>query len=242
LILGLIIAVVDIAAFGELYVLAQTSAVSFSPHGTWLAFAVLTALIASLLMLSARTLKRLLVLSTVEDVGFLLFGIVSLSSWGLAGALLAAATHALAKALLFVSLIAPEADGALETGRGLAVRYPVSAFGFLFGLLAMVGVPPLIGFIGRWKLYTAALQISPLLMAAFLLASAFALIGYIRALTRMWWGPALPAETTSVGNSAGAAHSEPLCLKAVIVGFVLLVLAGGLAPQAIESLLNGGRL
>ncbi len=239
LILAVIIAVVDIAAFGELYALAQASPAMFAPRGAWLTFAVISALVASLLMLSARTLKRLLVLSTVEDVGFLLFGIVCMSSWGLAAALLAAATHALAKALLFVCLIAPEADGALETGRGLAVKYPVSAFGFLFGFLAMTGVPPLMGFIGRWKLYTAALQISPLLMAAFLLASAFALIGYLRAFTRDWWGP---AEATSVEHAAIAAGPEPLLLKAVIVGVVLLLLAGGLAPQAIESLLTGGRL
>ncbi len=55
-------------------------------------------------MLTQRSLKRLLVLSTVEDVGFLLLGVASASSLGMQGAMIAAATHALAKALLFICL------------------------------------------------------------------------------------------------------------------------------------------
>jgi hypothetical protein len=95
-------------------------------------------------MLTQRSLKRLLVFSTVEDVGFLLLGVASLSTiLGISGALFAAATHALAKALLFACLSGPEADGALDGEHtGLASRYPVSAFGFLFGMLAMLGIPP----------------------------------------------------------------------------------------------------
>ena len=142
-------------------------------------------------MLTQRSLKRLLVLSTVEDIGFLLLGLASASLLGYSGALIAAATHALAKALLFICLSAPEAEGALDTKHtGLANRYPVSAFGFLFGMLAMLGVPPTLGYIGRWRLYETALQIAPLLLAAFILSSVFALIAYTLALTRVWWGPA----------------------------------------------------
>ncbi len=114
-------------------------------------------------MLTQRSLKRLLVLSTVEDVGFLLLGVASASLIGIQGALIAASTHALAKALLFTCLAAPEAAGALNTEPiALATRYPVSAFGFLFGMLAMLGVPPTLGFIGRWRLYSSALQIGRL--------------------------------------------------------------------------------
>lgn len=236
-VLGLIIAVIDIAAFGELYVLAQSAPDVFLPRGAWLAFAVVTSLVASLLMFSTRTLKRLLVLSTVEDIGFLLLGLVSVSALGMSGALFAATTHAFAKALLFACLSAPESDGALDANHtGLAVRYPMSAFGFLFGFLAMLGIPPLIGFVGRWKLYTTALQISPILCGAFLLSSAFALIAFVRALTRFWWGP----EPASDLGAAAHRAAEPWLLKTIILGLVLVLLAGGVWPQAIEQFLAGG--
>ncbi len=247
LLLGLIIAVVDIAAFGELYVIAQGSAALLTPQGMWLAVAAATSLIAALLMLSQRSLKRLLVLSTIEDVGFLLLGIACASDLGANGALAAASTHALAKALLFACLSAPEAGGALDGHQiGLAVRYPLSAFGFLFGMLAMLGVPPTLGYIGRWKLYEAALQIGPLLLTAFILSSVFALIAYVLALTRIWWGPAdgldSPLQNSPVPDRRilKSPTREPLVLKATIVALVVLLLVAGMWPQTLHMLPGGG--
>jgi multicomponent Na+:H+ antiporter subunit A len=198
--LGLIVAVVDMAAFGEFWVAAQSVPDFFLPHGILLGVAAATSLLAALLMLTQRSLKRLLVLSTVEDVGFLLLGVFSLNSaLGITGALVAAATHSLAKAVLFVCLSGPEADGALDGEHtGLIGRYPVSAFGFLFGMLAMLGIPPTLGYIGRWRLYETAYQISPWLLAAFVLSSMFALIAYTLALTRIWWGLSEPQPVTPV--------------------------------------------
>jgi len=164
------------------------------------------------LMLTQRSLKRLLVLSTVEDVGFLLLGVFSLKTLGYEGAMIAAATHALAKALLFVCLSGPEADGALSgEATGLATRYPVSAFGFLFGMLAMLGIPPTMGFIGRWRLYETALQINPLLLTVFILSSVMALIAYTLALTRVWWGPASGLEQPQASPPQPSAHPFRFC-------------------------------
>ncbi len=237
LVLGLIIAVVDMAAFGELYLIAQSSPGSFTPQGLWLGVAGATSLIGALLMLSQRDLKRILVLSTIEDVGFLLLGLACASALGYSGVLVAAATHALAKALLFACLSGPEAEGALGEGHtGLAGRYPVSAFGFLFGMLAMLGVPPTLGYIGRWRLYETALQIGPLLLTVFILSSVFALIAYVLALTRVWWGPARDPDPPLQNQQT----REPLLLRATIVVLVVLLLAAGLWPHAMQ-MLPGGR-
>ena len=127
--------------------------------------ALLTSLMAAVLMLAQRSIKRLLVLSSIEDFGFLLLGIASISSLGQDGVLLAAASHALGKSLLFIAIAAPERDGALARGdTGLAGRYPFSAFGFLMGMLTLLGIPPMLGFAGRWKLYETALAIHPALL------------------------------------------------------------------------------
>jgi multicomponent Na+:H+ antiporter subunit A len=234
LVLGLIIAVVDMAAFGELYVTVQSFPGLLTPQGLWLGAAAATSLLAALLMLSQRSLKRLLVLSTIEDVGFLLLGLASVTVLGMKGAMIAATTHALAKALLFICLSAPEADGALDGEHtGLITRYPVSAFGFLFGMLAMLGIPPMLGYIGRWRLYETAEQISPLLAAVFILSSIFALIAYVLALTRIWWGP--PHEP-SPHPTPPHLTSEPLALQAVIVALVGLLLAGGLWPGVLQMI------
>jgi multicomponent Na+:H+ antiporter subunit A len=233
-VLGLIIAVVDMAAFGELYVASQATPGVFTPQGMWLGAAAATSLLAALLMLTQRSLKRLLVLSTVEDVGFLLLGLAAANVLGTDGALVAAATHALAKALLFACLSGPEAAGMLDGKHtGLANRFPVSTFGFLFGMLAMLGIPPMLGFLGRWRLYETALQMGPGLVAVFILSSVLALIAYVLALTQIWWGPERepsppPAETHPT--------NEPFVLQTVIVVLVALLLVAGAWPHVLQML------
>jgi multicomponent Na+:H+ antiporter subunit D len=228
--MGVIVAVVDIAAFGEFYLTAQTHPEFLQPHALWIAAAVASSLLASLLMLTERNMKRMLALSTVEDMGFLLLGIASASALGLQGALFAATVHALAKALLFISLSAPEADGALTNHtRGVATRYPVSAAGFLVGMLAMLGVPPLLGFAGRWRLYQTAAGMNHGLLAGFILSSMFALIAYVLCLTRCWWGPRDESDRTTY-------TPETLSYRLAVVGLIVVLLAGGLWPDALLAL------
>jgi len=236
LVLGLIIAVVDMAAFGEFLASAFTVPSYVLPTGFLVGASAATSLIAAVLMLTQRSLKRLLVLSTVEDIGFLLLGVTSIfvNLIGYQGAIIAATTHALAKALLFICLSAPEADGALDGEHtGLITRYPVSAFGFLFGMLAMLGIPPMLGYIGRWRLYETAVQIGWPLAAVFILSSIFALIAYVLALTRVWWGP--PHEP-SPHPTPPHPTSEPFVLRAVIVALVALLLVGGIWPGVLQMI------
>jgi multicomponent Na+:H+ antiporter subunit A len=241
-VLGLIIAVVDMAAFGELYIAVHTSPGLFTPTALWLGFAAATSFLAALLMLTQRSLKRLLVLSTVEDVGFLLLGIASATALGTTGALVAATTHALAKALLFTCLAGPEAARLLEGNHtGLITRYPVSAFGFLFGMLAMLGIPPTIGFIGRWKLYETAVQIGWPLGAIFILSSILALIAYVLALTGIWWGPPSNADSPPHEVEPITDAKEPFVLKSTVVLLVALILAAGIWPSLLD-IVKWGRL
>jgi len=233
LVLGLIIAVLDIATFGEMYLIAQTAPWIVTPRGLWLGTAIASALVGSILMLAQRNLKRLLVLSTIEDLGFLMLGVASASQIGMTGAMLGAVVHALAKALLFICLSAPEADGNLKPESvGLTTLYPLSGAGFVFGMLAMLGIPPTLGFIARWRLYETALHTSPLVLFGFVLSSGFALIAYVFALTRMWWGPENPSITS---------NKEPIALRGTVIILVVLLVAAGLWPNALQAITWGIR-
>jgi multicomponent Na+:H+ antiporter subunit A len=236
LVLGVIIAVVDMAAFGELLLGSQTILALLTPQPLFLYAATLTSLVAALLMLTQRSLKRLLVLSTAEDVGFLLLGAAAASRLGQTGVIIAAATHTLAKALLFICLAAPEADGALDAEPvALAARYPVSAFGFLFGMLAMLGIPPTLGFLGRWRLYSVAFEVGKCPLTIFIVASILALIAYTLALTRNWWGPPPKPEIDAPPQPQAR---EPFAIKATIVVLVAILLVGGIWPHAWQMLMG----
>jgi len=237
LVIGLVICVLDIAAFGELCVVTKAAPWMLEPKGLCLSVAAISAFVAALLMLAQKDVKRLLALSTVEDIGFLCFGLVASATVGFEGAVLGAATHALAKALLFISISSPEANGDLRsTSRGLASRYPVSAAGFLIGMLAVLGIPPTIGFAGRWRIYEMGAQLGAGWLAVLIASSMLALIAYVRALTRMWWG-VYPAEDSVGLAPAVETGTAKTCI--VILG-ALLVLAG-VAPSMLRILTWGAR-
>jgi len=239
LVLGMIIAVVDMAAFGEFWARVPDVSSLATPQWLLLAAAGATSLIAALLMLTQKSLKRLLVLSTIEDAGFLLLGVASATRLGMEGAMIAATTHALAKALLFTCLSAPENAGELDRLGGLTTRFPFSGFGFLFGMLAMLGVPPLLGFAGRWRLYESALLIHPALAAVFILSSIFALIAYVQALVRQWWGP--NPYPNANPECKTCPKREVFLVKAVVIVLVVALLAAGAWPGLLQFV-QGGHL
>jgi multicomponent Na+:H+ antiporter subunit A len=241
--LGLMIAVIDISTVAEISSRAQGEPSLLAPAWLWLVLATVTSLAAGLLMLCERSLKRLLVLSSIEDFGFVLLGISCLSTVGRDGVIFAATSHALAKGLLFVCISTPERDHALHvTDSGLAHAYPCSAFGFLIGMLAMIGVPPLAGYPGRWRLYEAALQMHPALLACFIAASAMSLIAYISVFATRWWGDSSNQRLHQHQRLHDPPHrSEPWLIRASIVVLAAALLTAGLWPQAIFDTLQGGR-
>jgi multicomponent Na+:H+ antiporter subunit D len=103
-------------------------------------------------------------------------------------------------------------------------------------MLAMLGIPPTMGFLGRWRLYETAVQIGWPLAAVFILSSIFALIAYTLALTRIWWGP---THEPSPPPSSPHPTREPFLLQATIIALTVLLLAAGIWPDALQLLLGG---
>jgi multicomponent Na+:H+ antiporter subunit A len=233
LVTGLVVAVVDVAAFGELLTLRIAEPALFAPGAPWLALGVASAVLGALLGMAQRELKRLLAFSTIQDMGLLVVAAALAGEHGVAGAALGAGVHAVGKALLFASVAAPEAEGApLLDARGLAVRHPVAAAGFLVGALSVLGVPPTVGFSAHWRVFSA-LAGSPALLAVLSGAAMLSVAVYARAVALFWWGP----ESGAAPPAARPArpYHRPL-LSAAVLLLSAALLAAGLWPR----LLGGG--
>ena len=219
---GLVAAVVDVAAFGQLLVLRQSSPWLFEPALPWLIFALISAFVGAVLMLGQKDIKRLLAFSTIEDMGYLVLGVTVAGNLGLAGAAAGAAVHALAKALLFSSLTKIESDGVplSLSVKGMASRYPVAGAAFLFGMLAMLGLPPTAGYPARWRLYQCAGQAGAYALIILIAATALAVLAYSRVIAYYWWGG---------GDTIKA--SEPAVLTVAYAGLAVLLLVFGSMPR-----------
>ena len=124
-----------------------------------------------LFALAQHDLKRLLAYHSVENVGIIALGLglgvvglatgqSGLAAAGFAGGLLHVLNHALFKALLFLgagAVLHETGTRHLEHLGGLMRRMPVTGAAFLVGSVAIVGLPPLNGFVSEFLVYSGAL-------------------------------------------------------------------------------------
>jgi multicomponent Na+:H+ antiporter subunit D len=222
---ALIVAVIDIAAFLELVHVSESLPwLIEAARPLWLAVALISMFGGAFLALAQRDVKRMLAFSTIDDMGYLLLGALLLPSTGMAGALIGALAHGIFKALLFGAVAV--AEGGLGRpltldAAGLLSRFPVAGAAFIAGSLGMLGVPPLLGFAGRWRLYLSAAEGgSAALILAMMAATGLALCYYVRGIHRVWLGP----------GDAPVTRPEPRLAQAVLLALITLGLVLGLAP------------
>ena len=224
---ALIVGVLGIAEFGELVGLRLAIPWAFDGYkGLWLTLALASMFGGALLALAQRDLKRMLAFSTIDDMGYLLLGVLVGSKLGLTGAMFGALSHALFKVLLFGSLgIAEKGSGRPVTldCRGFASRFPVSGAAFIVGALGMIGMPPFFGFVGRWRLYLTGIEYGgPTLVLAMAAATGLSILYFVRAIHRVWLGQ-------PQGNATAAA-SEPGIAAILLVLLIAAALLLGIFP------------
>ena len=155
---------------------------------------VISAVVAALLALGQKDIKRMLAYSSISQVGYIVLGIGLGTPLGILGGLFHLFNHALAKGLLFLTSGSVQmATGTrnLDEMGGLAKRMPWTAATNLVGSLSIAGVPPLGGFwsklviimalvqAGRWPYAVIAVLASVLTLWYYLLIQRKAFFGKI---------------------------------------------------------------
>jgi multicomponent Na+:H+ antiporter subunit D len=232
----LIVSVVDIATFGELAALRESSPWAFGEYApVWMAVALLSMFGGVLLALAQTELKRMLAFSTINDLGFLLLGLIIGSPAGIAGASIGALSHALSKVILFGAVgFAERQIGQTVTldTPGLAARLPLAGAAFIIGAFSFIGVPAGFGFVGYWRIYVAATEFGgPVLILALLMVAALDLLCYARVIHRTWLGPAEIAITGAPAYLAPAVLVF-LAVVAVVLGSYPSVLTAAVASPS----------
>lgn len=188
--------IIKMGVYGLLRVLSLMGAPPEWFGWTLLAVGAASGLLGVLWAIAQGDIKRLLAYSSVENVGVIAMGIgvgalgsayghPAIAVIGYAAAALHAANHALFKTLLFLAAGAVyRATGTrnLEELGGLARHMPLTWAVFLVGSLAIIGLPPLNGFVSEWILYQGLFRAGATvsgLRLAILFAPALALIGGI---------------------------------------------------------------
>ncbi|MBQ8831409.1 MAG: proton-conducting membrane transporter [Oscillospiraceae bacterium] len=152
----------------------------------WLILTLVTVFMGSMLAYREKVFKKRLAYSTVSQASYILFGLALLQPSGLTGSLLHVVFHAVIKSCLFLSagaIIYKTGKTNVDDLRGIGKEMPVTIWCYTIAGAALVGIPPLSGFISKWHLATGALEsglgVFSWLGPVVLLVSALLTAGYL---------------------------------------------------------------
>ncbi len=175
-------------------------------------------------------LKRLLAYSSVAHAGYVMMGLVVGSEIGMASVLLYLAVYIFMNmgAFTMVILLCRQnfRGDRVEDFRGLARAHPLAGIGFVIFFLSLAGIPPTAGFVGKFYLFSAAIESGYIWLALIgVLNSVLSVYYYFKIVANMYM--AEPAGKVDISTSV------PLRLAlGLMVAGVLLI---GVYPDPLIS-------
>jgi NADH-quinone oxidoreductase subunit N len=209
--------------------------------------AIITMLVGTVVAIVQTDVKRMLAYSSIAHAGFILVGVVALTSSGISGVMVYLVAYGLATigAFAVVSLVresqAGEGGGAvvaeathLSQWAGLGRRSPWLAGAFTLFLLSFAGIPLTAGFTGKFAVFSAAVDGGMWWLALIgVAASAAAVFFYVRLIVLMYFTD--PAGTPGEGTTViGGEGFTIVAIGAAVVGTILL----GVLPSPVLELLG----
>ena len=185
----------------------------------------------ALMAFAEKDIKRVIAYSSVSQMGYILFGLGSLTESGLQGAVMHVVYHAIVKGLLFMVvgiIIRTTKERDIRKLGGLGKAYPILCVTGAIGALGISGMPPLGIFNSEWMIFSGGFEtrFSPILSIATLVGSIFTVIYALRFFGGIFMGKPQPIKLPKK-------PPQSLLIPTVVVSAFLLI--EGLLPGPLLS-------
>jgi NADH-quinone oxidoreductase subunit N len=153
--------------------------------------AVLTMTVGNITALYQKNIKRMLAYSSIAHAGYILVGFVAVNQIGITGILFYLLSYAFMNVGAFAILILVGKKGEernnLEDFTGFGFKRPLLAMVMSIFLFSLAGIPPAAGFIGKFYLFSGAIQGGYIWLAIIgVLNSAASVYYYLRVMVYMY--------------------------------------------------------
>jgi NADH-quinone oxidoreductase subunit N len=136
----------------------------FDWQGLLIVLSVATMTVGNIAALTQNNMKRLLAYSSIAHAGYIMMGVVALSGAGARSLLIYLFAYLFMNlgAFLVVTLVHLHDDTFdLRDYPGLYRRAPLLTVAMAFFMLSLVGIPPLVGFLGKLYVFGAVVNMGP---------------------------------------------------------------------------------
>lgn len=210
-----------------------------------LPLAIIAMFAASIVAIFQDDLKRMLAYSSVAQIGYILLGFTFLTDTGLTAGIVHLFNHAVTKAALFMvagSFIFAAGTSSLSKLGGIGRDMPWTTAAFVIAGLSIIGLPLTVGFVSKWYLVLAALELGWWPVALMIMASSLLAIIYIWRVIEIAYLKPAPE-----GVTRGEAPLSMLLPTWVFVGLTIwfgvnAMMTSTAAGRAADALINSSHM
>jgi NADH-quinone oxidoreductase subunit N len=192
----------------------------------WL-FALLTMTVGNVVALSQTDIKRMLAYSSIAHAGYLLVGFVAGSELAMSGMLFYLMGYAFMNMGAFgvIALMGKSGEDYTKISdfAGMGFKYPLMGLALSIFMFSMAGIPPTAGFMGKFYIFTAAINSGFIWLAIFgVINSVISIYYYLRVIVTLYFQDAEQEITLSA--------TSPAIVVAIVLA-VIGVLFMGILPS-----------
>lgn len=181
----------------------------------------------NLVALVQKDIKRMLGFSGIAHAGYVLLGLITLKDSGYAVAVYYIAGYMLMNLACFLVICKVSRDGEnlnISDLAGLHKRAPLLALTMAVGMFALAGIPPFVGFMGKFMLLAGALREGYLLLVILAAINTAISIYYYLSVVRISY--------CSDPEERPAVELDPMT-KAVSLALMVIIIIMGVAPARV---------
>jgi NADH-quinone oxidoreductase subunit N len=205
------------------------------------ALAVISMFLGAVAAIGQRDIKRLMAYSSIAHMGYALVGLAAGTAEGVQAMLIYMAIYVTMNVGTFAFILSMEKDGrpvtSIDSLNSFAKKEPLKALAMLVLMFSLAGVPPMVGFFGKFYVLQAAVDADMAWLAlAGAVASVIGAFYYLRIVFFMYFG----AETEGVQSRMVPVQWVALVAVAgiMLAGIVNLFGVGSVAAAAAASLVG----
>ena len=186
--------------------------------------------------IAQKNIKRLLAYSSIGHVGYVLIALVAASDQGIRSASIYMFIYLIMNISVFSILLSLKKSDKyvekIDELSGLSKTNPVVSVSLAIIMLSMAGIPPFIGFFGKFYVFIAAIESQQYILAILgVLASVISAFYYLRIIKGMYFDEVIAGENFdfTINNQA----------KVILLTSILIITFFILYPSLLTSIVSG---